>query len=258
MLADVIDSRHLLYMLAWRDIKIRYKQSVMGFMWAILMPCLIVSAGILVRYGFSVASGRSVDVSDLASVALKSVPWAFFVGSIRFATGSLIGNGSLVTKIYFPREVFPLAAILASLFDFMVASGLMIVVLIWARVGIQVELLWFPVLLLLLIVLAAGLGMFLACANLFFRDVKYLVEVFLTFGILFTPVFYEASMFGKWAPILLLNPVGSILEAMDRVVVLHRAPDTFWLVYAACWALGGCLIGWKIFDRAEASFAESI
>jgi lipopolysaccharide transport system permease protein len=258
MLAELIEFRHLLYMLAWRDIKIRYKQSVMGFFWAILMPGLIVTAGILVRYGFSVASGRSVDVSDLASVALKSVPWAFFVGAIRFATNSLTGNSNLVTKIYFPREVFPLAAVFASLFDFTVASGVMLLILIWARVGVQIELLWFPVLLLLLIILAAGTGMFLACANLFFRDVKYLVEVFLTFGILFTPVFYEARMFGKWAPILLLNPIGSILEGMNNVVVLHRAPDTFWLVYAACWALGGCVIGWKIFDRAEASFAESI
>src|SRR5437870_1982501 len=112
MLAEVLEYRQLLYMLAWRDIKIRYKQSIMGFLWAILMPGIIVAAGILVRYAFSMGSHRILDPADLASVSLKSAPWAFFVGSIRFATNSLTGNSNLVTKIYFPREVLPLSAIL--------------------------------------------------------------------------------------------------------------------------------------------------
>lgn len=258
MLSELLEYRHLLYMLAWRDIKIRYKQSAMGFLWAILMPALIITAGVLVRYAFSMGSGRPFNLSDLASVSLKSAPWAFFVSSIRFATGSLTGNSNLVTKIYFPREVFPLAAVLAALFDFAVASGVILLVLIAARVGVSVELLWLPLIILLLVLLTSGLGMFLACANVFFRDVKYLVEVFLTFGILFTPVFYEARMFGKWAPILLLNPVGAILEALNNVVVLHRPPEMFWLSYAAFWSLGGSVVAWKIFDKAEASFAETV
>lgn len=256
--AELKDCRHLIYILAWRDIKIRYKQSVMGFLWAILMPLVIIGAGLLVRYAVSMGSGRALNLADLASVALKSVPWAFFVGSIRFATNSLTGNSNLVTKIYFPREVFPLSAVMASLFDFMVASSLIVAILIWARVGISLQLLWLPVILVLLVLLVVGLGMFLACANLFFRDVKYLVEVFLTFGILFTPVFYEARIFGKWAPLLLLNPIGAILEIMNDVVVLHKPPDLFWVGYAASFSLASVLISWKIFDRTEASFAESI
>ena len=91
MLTELLEYRHLLYMLAWRDIKIRYKQSAMGFLWAILMPGLIITAGVLVRYAFSMGSGHPFKLSDLASVSLKSAPWAFFVGSIRFATGSLTG-----------------------------------------------------------------------------------------------------------------------------------------------------------------------
>jgi ABC-type polysaccharide/polyol phosphate export permease len=125
-------------------------------------------------------------------------------------------------------------------------------------VGVSVYLLWFPVLLLLLILFTTALGMFLSCANLFFRDVKYLVDVFLTFGILFTPVFYDARMVGKWAPLLLLNPVGTILEAMNDVVVRHAAPDYGWLAYAVAWAVLGFLAAWKVFHSAEASFAESI
>src|SRR5574340_1224667 len=151
MIADLIQYRDLLYMLAWRDIKIRYKQSVMGFFWAILMPIIIVGAGILIRFAFSMSSGQSLHLAEIASIALKSLPWAFFVSAIKFSTNSLVGNSNLVTKIYFPREVFPIAAVLASLFDFVVASGVIILVLVLARVGISVYLLWFPVLLLLLI-----------------------------------------------------------------------------------------------------------
>jgi len=258
VLAELFEHRQLLYMLAWRDVKIRYKQSAMGFLWAILMPALIIAAGVLVRYAFSAGSGRRFALSDLAAVTLKSVPWAFFVGAIRFATSSLTGNSNLVTKIYFPREVFPLSAVLAALFDFAVASVAILPVLIAANVGVSLELLWLPLILLLLVLLTTGAGMLLACANVFFRDVKYLVEVFLTFGILFTPVFYEARMFGKWAPVLLLNPVGAILEAMNNVVVLHKPPEILWLTYAACWSLGGLLVAARIFDRAEASFAEVV
>jgi len=258
MIDDLIQYRQLLYMMTWRDIKIRYKQSVMGFLWAILMPALIVAAGVLVKQAFSAASGRPINMLDVASLSLKSLPWAFFVSSLRFATNSLTGNSNLVTKIYFPREIFPFSALLASLFDFGVASVVLVLVLALARVGFSIYLLWLPLFLILLILLTAGLGMLLSCANLFFRDVKYIVEVLLTFGILFTPVFYEARRFGKWAPILLLNPVGSILEAMNDVVILHQAPEYGYLAYSACWAILGFTVSWKIFEKAEAFFAESI
>jgi lipopolysaccharide transport system permease protein len=255
---ELIEYRDLLVMLTWRDIKIRYKQSVMGFFWAILMPLLIVGAGILVRLAFSIGSSQHMNTADLASISLKSLPWAFFVSAIKFGTNSLVGNSNLVTKIYFPREVFPIASVLASLFDATIASAVIILVLVLAKVGVSIHLLWMPVLLLLTIILTAGLAMFLSCANLFFRDVKYLVDVLLTFGIFFTPVFYEARMLHKWAPLLLINPLGALLEAMNDAVVRHQAPSYPWLAYAAAWAILTLWISWRIFDRAEAAFAESI
>jgi lipopolysaccharide transport system permease protein len=256
--AEVYQYRDLLYMLAWRDIRARYKQSVMGYFWAILMPLLIVGAGLLVRFAFSMNSGKHINFADVASITLKSLPWAFFVSAIKFGTNSMVANPNLVTKIYFPREVFPLAAVLASLFDAAIASTLIVLVLFLGKVGVSIYLFWLPVLMVLTLLLTAALAMFLSCANLFFRDVKYLVDVLLTFGILFTPVFYEARMVGKWAPLLLINPIGALLEAMNDVVIHHQAPSYPWLVYAACCALLGLLISWLIFDRAEAKFAESI
>ncbi|HXH51319.1 MAG TPA: ABC transporter permease [Terriglobia bacterium] len=255
---EVLQYRDLLYMLTWRDIKARYKQSMMGFFWAILMPLLIVGAGILVRFAFSMSSGHHINVTDISGIALKSLPWAFFVGAIKFGTNSMVSNPNLVTKIYFPREVFPLAAVLASLFDAVIASSVVIVLLIVSGVGASVQLLWVPLILVLIVLFTAALAMFLSCANLFFRDVKYLVDVTMTFGIFFTPVFYDASMLHKWAPLVLLNPLGALLEALNSAVILHQAPSLPWLGYAAAWAILGLLAAWRIFDRAEASFAETI
>ncbi len=257
-LGEIVEHRDLLYMLTWRDIKARYKQSVMGFFWAILMPLVIVGAGMLVRLAMSVSSKHQINFADFSGIVVKSLPWAFFVGAIKFGTSSIVGNSNLVTKIYFPREVFPLAAVLASLFDAAIASSVTILLLILGRVGVSMQLLWVPLILALIVVFTAAMAMLLSCGNLFFRDVKYLVDVLLTFGIFFTPVFYDARSLGKWAPFLLVNPLSSLLEALNNVVVLHEAPSFSWLGYAALCAVIELFGAWVIFDRAEATFAENI
>ncbi len=250
--------KELLFMLTWRDVKIRYKQSIMGFAWAILMPVLVIGSGLIVMVAFSTISGKPVNKVDVLSIAVKSVPWAFVVSAVRFATNSLVMNKELVTKIYFPREILPYASVLAALFDFLVAESVLAVLLVATRVGASIYLLWVPVLLSLLLLLTSGLAILMACANLFFRDVKYLVEVALTYGIFFTPVFYSASTLGKMGTLLLLNPVGPILESLRDVIILHRSPDFRWLTYSAVWAILGFVISWKIFQKAESSFAESV
>src|SRR5215471_713167 len=130
-LQELSKYRELLYMIAYRDIKVRYKQSVMGVLWAVLMPMLIVTAGIVVRYAYALAAHTSLKTADIAGVAVKSLPWAFLVSSIRLSCNSLIsGNQNLVTKIYFPREILPLAAVMSSLFDFLVASISVVIFLV--------------------------------------------------------------------------------------------------------------------------------
>jgi len=248
----------LLLMLTWRDIKIRYKQSLMGFAWAVLMPVLVIGSGLIVMVAFAAMSGKPINKLDVLSVAVKSVPWAFFVSAVRFATNSLVMNKELVTKIYFPREILPIAAVAANLFDFLLASSVLLLILVGMRIGTSVYLLWVPALLILLVLLTISCGILLACANLFFRDVKYLVEVLLTYGVFFTPVFYSASMLGKWGFILLVNPVGPVLESLKNTIILHRAPDLPWLAYSAAWGIFGFLLAWNIFQKAEGSFAESI
>ena len=257
-LRDLYHYRELLYMFSYRDIKVRYKQSIMGLLWAVLMPVLIVSAGVIVRYGYALASGKLLDMGDVASVAVKSLPWAFLVSSVRFSCNSLIANQNLVTKVYFPKEVFPIAAVLASLFDLVVASGAVAIFLLIAHTGWSAQLAWVPLLLLIMIILTLGIGMIVSAASLFFRDVKYVVEVLLTFGIFFTPVLYDIRMFGDKGKWLLLNPVAPILEGFSACIVRHQPPDLAWLAYSISFGFAALLVGFVFFKHLEPAFAESI
>ena len=257
-LRELYRHRELLYMIAYRDIKVRYKQSIMGFLWAMLMPILIVSSGVVVRYAYAIASHASLQTADIASVAVKSLPWAFLVSSIRFSCLSLINNKELVTKIYFPKEIFPMAAVMASSFDLLVASGALIVFLVAVQIGWSVYLVWVPLLLLTMLLLTVGAGMIVAAASLYFRDVKFIVEVFLTFGIFFTPVFYDVAMFGNKAKWLLLNPISPLLDGFSAAVARHQSPDPSWFAYSLTVALLSFVGGYVFFKHLEPGFAESI
>lgn len=250
--------RDLLYMLSRRDITIKYKQSIMGFLWAILMPVLITSAGVVVKAAMAHISNRTLNITDVLPVAVKAAPWAFFVASIRFATQSLTANFNLVTKIAFPKAVFPLSAVASQLFDFAIAAVVIGAILVFSPISPGLHLLWVPPLIALLIAQATGFALLLSSANLFFRDVKYLVEVVLTFAVFFTPVFYSVAMFGERGKLLLLNPVAPILEGLDAAIVRGQTPDLLWTGYAAGWALLLLTIPPTIFVRLEPKFAESV
>jgi lipopolysaccharide transport system permease protein len=250
--------RDLLYMLSRRDVTVKYKQSIMGILWAILMPMLITSAGVVVKIAMAQMSGKAIAFHDVLPVAIKAAPWAFFVASLRFSTQSLSNNHNLVTKIAFPRAVFPLSSVASQLFDFAIAATVIVVIVACSPISPTVHLLWVPVLLALLIAQVAGLALLLSAANLFFRDVKYLVEVVLTFAIFFTPVFYSVALFGDRGKYLLLNPVAPLLEGLDAAVVQGHAPDAFWTLYAAGWAVLLLLVTPALFLRLEPKFAESV
>jgi ABC-type polysaccharide/polyol phosphate export permease len=267
--------RGLLYELMRRDIRIRYKQAVMGLVWAVLMPVLIVTAGALVRVAMAFVGGRPLVPQEVMGIAMKAVPWSFFVGALGFALNSLTGNSNLVTKIYFPREVLPLAATLAQVADSAIGLTALLVASLVFGVHFGWASLWAPVLLVLLIAFTAGSALVVSCANLFFRDVKYIVQVLLSFGIFFTPVFFEPEMFGPLgARLMMLNPLAPILEGLRLSVVydhnlLRPLVETgrgasvlvwtpWYLVSTAAWAVVMLMGGLVFFHRSEAKFAEYV
>ena len=257
-LAEIVTRRDLLVMLVWREIKVKYKQSVMGFLWAILMPALIVSAGVIVKYAFASLSAKPLQTSDVISVAVRSVPWAFFVSSIRFSSTSLVSNANLVTKIYMPRVIFPIAAVLSQLIDLAMATVVLAIFLVFTGAHVSIEMLWLPLLLAIMVLLVTGFSIFLSAAALFLRDVKYIVEVIMTFAIFFTPVFYDVSMLGKWAHILLLNPVAPLLEGISAAVLGRPMVLGGWVLYSAVVAVVGFMGALAFFKRTEPYFAESV
>jgi lipopolysaccharide transport system permease protein len=250
--------RELLYLFTWRDIRIRYKQSVMGLLWAILMPMVIVGAGALVRIAAARWSGTTVTVQDMASVMVRAVLWSFVISSIRFGTNSLTVNANLVTKIAFPKEVFPIAAVLSCLFDFFVATLVTVFVLVFIGIPMTIASLWFIPLVIVAAIQVIGLTLILSAANLFFRDVKFLIEIFLTYAIFFTPVLYPVSAVGHWKSLVMLNPVSPLLEASSDAVISGRAPGLLWTGYSLVVSLILMVFGYWLFKQLEEKFAESI
>ena len=217
--------------------------------------------------------GAPPCLEELAGIAVKAIPWSFFVGSMGFATASLVGNANLMTKIYFPREMLPLAATLAQSFDSTIGTVALLIVCPLVGVHFGLGLFWAPLLAACVFLFTAGAALLAGCANLFLRDVKYLVQVLLTFGIFFTPVFFEPYMFGRLgARVMMLNPLAPLLEGLrlsvvynhqlldTMVVTTARGPVVAWspwyLAYSVTCAVVIFFVGLLVFHRAENKFAE--
>lgn len=271
---EVWRARELLTQLVLRDIRVRYKQAIMGFAWAILMPLVIVLAGTMIRVAMATVSGRPLVPAMIGGTAVKGLIWAFFSGALGTTTQSLLANKSLVTKLYFPREVLPLSSVAAQCVDTSIGAAALLLALPFLGLTVSPQLLWLPVLLLLLLLLTVAVGLFTSCANLFFRDVKYIVQVVLTFGIFLTPVFFEPVMLGPLGGrLLMLNPISPIIEGvrlavidghnlLETLVVYNRRGvgvlswTPWYLVYTATVALLGLVGSMRLFRRSAVVFAE--
>lgn len=273
IIGELWDSRDLVVQFMLRDIMIRYAQAVMGFAWALVMPMLIVGAGLIFRVVLSTLSNSPIEGASVASLAAKAVPWAFFSGGLTQATQSLLAHANLIGKVYFPRESIPVASVFSQAPDLLVSLLVVLIVLPIVGVSIQMTTLWVIVLLLLLVVFTIGWALILSCSNLFFRDVKYILQVALNFGVFATPVFFEPQMLGpKGAKIMLALPLSPFIQGMDVAAVRghnlleplilnsSKGPVTVW----APWMLGYGLVvstalavvGLLIFRRASGKFAE--
>lgn len=274
MVRDVYRYRELLWALTQRDIRIRYKQAAFGVAWAFFMPVLAIAAGLLFRLVLAFFSQQPLTAMQVSGVMVKTLPWLLFASIVNGASNSLLGNSGLIGKIYFPREVVPLSSILSSLVDFAISLGGLILlmtlgslVLTGSAVAWTPWLLAAPLLLGLLVLLGLGLGLFLAAANLFLRDVKYIVQVMIQFGMFFSLVYFqvdELPTIHRWGmeiplgKLLFVNPVAPILESLRCVCIQGTLPLEFWpwLGYSALVALIMLQLACVVFERAEFLFAE--
>ena len=256
-LLEVLHYRGLLWNLILRDIRIRYKQALLGIGWAIFQPlCLM----ILFSFVFSKVSKVNTGEIPYPVFAFAGlVPWQFFQMGIATATGSLVQNMALVTKIYAPRQVFPLAAISSKLIDLGVAFVVLLLLMIYFRIPLYSTVLWLPFILCVQLIFMTGLGLISAMGNLFYRDVGYVMNTFLTLWMFATPVVYPLPPDGLIGQILFrVNPMTSILIAYRDVLLRGISPNwaDFGPSFLVC--LSVFVVGWYCFSRLQYLFAERI
>jgi lipopolysaccharide transport system permease protein len=255
MVTEVVEYRELLYLLTWRDILLRYKQSIMGFGWAVLMPLTNTAIFWII---FTRVAPLKTDLPYPIYAYTGLLAWNLFAASLKFSVTSLTSNGALVTKVYFPRELLPLAAILVSLVDFFVGALVLIPLMLYYGVSVHWTLAFVPVILIVHVVFTAGIALLLAMSNLFYRDVKYLFEFIITFWMFATSVVYPVQKIGGWAgEVLLLNPMTPIVDAYRSTILIGKlpGPNFGWAALAAFVLL---ILAWSLFHRAEFKFAESV
>lgn len=263
---ELLRFRQLLVSLAWRDVRVRYKQSLLGLAWAVLLPVAMMLV-------FTFVFTRAVDVRGRLGepmpyalfVFTGLVPWTFFAQSLTGCANALVANRNLVTKVYFPREVFPLSAVASGLLDFAIALGVLAGLGIYfhltgawhIRVGWTLLLL--PAVVLVQTILTVGLGMLLAMANVFYRDVRQGVGVVVQLWMFLSGVVVPVPNDGSQLSALLSwNPMVPLMQAYRDCLLHGRMPDRSSFCYAILVALLVLAAGWICFRRASRRFAEVI
>ncbi|MDR3763974.1 MAG: ABC transporter permease [Acidobacteriota bacterium] len=257
LLAELWQYRELIYFLVWRDVMVRYKQTVLGLMWAVLQPLIIALTLSLFLGRLAHLSSDGLPYPVFAYSAM--ILWQLFSQALTGASNSMLENERLVTKSYFPRLVIPIAAVLASLLDFAVALVVLVGFLAWFRVAVSWTLLLLPCFVLLTVVIASGVGFLLAALNVRYRDVRYTLAFLVQFWFLATPIAYSSSVvpqrFRFWYG---LNPMVGVVEAF-RWSLRGAGPAPLVLLAISCAvALLLLLIGLAYFQHAENTFADTI
>lgn len=216
--------RELVYFLAWRDVKVRYKQTVLGVLWAVLQPLftMVVFTLLFGQLAKIPTDGLPGPVFYFSAL----VPWIYFSSTVSNAGMSLVANSTLLTKIYFPRIILPAAAALSNMMDFLISSVFLIGFVLYYGMPLGWSLLLWPVLVVLLTLLSFSLGTIFAALNVKYRDIKYALPFFIQLLMFATPIIYPASMIPerfRW--ILALNPLSGVIEAFRYSVAPLRAPD---------------------------------
>jgi homopolymeric O-antigen transport system permease protein len=256
MLQEQVDFRELLYQMTRRDLMLRYKQTVMGFGWAIFSPLINT---IIFTVIFTQAAPLNVGMPYPIYAYCGQLAWNFFASSLRFSVNSLTANINLVAKVYFPREIFPFSAVVVSAVDFAVGSIVLVGMMIWYRVPVTFAIAFLPVIIVVHVLFTAGIALLLAMANLFYRDVKYLFEVGITMLMFASSALYPVTEFkDPLKTILQLNPMTSIIDAYRAVLLRGTLPDLGALAWAAAVAVIILSAGWLTFHRSEYRFAEYI
>ncbi|MGD9901830.1 MAG: ABC transporter permease [Vicinamibacterales bacterium] len=255
-LGDLWAYRELLWFLVWRDVKVRYKQTVLGAGWAVIQPFLTMVVFSLFFGRLAQMPSDGVPYPIFAYTAL--VPWTFFANGLAQSANSLVGSANLIRKVYFPRLVIPIAAVLAEGVDFCLACAVLVGMMLYFGLTPTANVVWLPAFVLLLVMTSLGVGLWLSALNVQYRDVRYVVPFIAQFWLFSTPVAYPSSLLDEpWRTFYGINPMVGVVEGFRWALLGASAPGPLLAVSAV--ASSAMLVsGAMYFRRMERRFADVV
>jgi lipopolysaccharide transport system permease protein len=256
-LGEVWAYRELLYFFVWRDVKVRYKQTVIGVAWVVLQPLL--TMGVFTLFFGRLAKLPSDGLAYPVFYFCALVPWNYFATALQSCTAVVVDNQRVITKVFFPRLVLPLSAVVSGLVDF--AIGFVVLGVVLAFYGIRPGLaaLWLPVLLLLAVLTALGIGLWMSALNALYRDVKYVVPFLVQFWMFASPVAYPTSLVPqRWRWLYGLNPMAGVIDGFRWALTGHGQPPGPLLLASSGMVVAVVMGGLFFFQRMEGAIADRV
>jgi len=249
--------RELLFFLVWRDIKVKYKQTVLGIGWAVIQPffTMVVFSIFFGKIAKMPSDGVPYPIFSYAAL----VPWIFFANSLSSASNSLVGESNLIKKVYFPRLVIPISSVVSGTMDFLLSFLLLIALMIYWNIVPTVATIWLPVFTVLAMVTALGVGLWLSALNVQFRDIRYIIPFLIQIWLFATPIVYPSSLLPEsWRILYGLNPMVGVVEGFRWALLGTSGPPGLMLLVSVAVSVGLLLSGALYFRKMENTFADVI
>jgi lipopolysaccharide transport system permease protein len=257
---ELWEYRELVYFFVWRDIKIRYKQTVIGAAWAVLQPFLTMLIFSLFFGALAHIPSQGLPYPIFYYSAL--LPWMYFAASLQNATNTIVENQRVITKVYFPRLALPISAVFSGLVDFAISFLMFVAMMAYYHIHPTLAVLWMPVFLLMAVLTALGMGLWLSALNAIYRDVRYVVPFLVQFWMFASPVVYPSSLVSakwpKWAWLYGLNPMVGVIEGFRWSLTGHGDPPGRLALISSGVVLVVLLSGLAYFQRMETTIADVV
>jgi len=250
--------RELFYFLAWRDILVRYKQTVIGIAWSVLRPLLAMLVFTVVFGGLAKLPSNGVPYPVMVFSAM--LPWQFFASALTESSMSLVNNSHLLTKVYFPRLIVPAGAVVVGLVDFFISCTVLAGIMAWYRFVPDVRIVLLPFFLALALAASLGMGLWFAALNIKYRDFRYIVPFLVQLGLYVSPVGFSSSIVPeRWRLLYFLNPMVGVIDGFRWAIAGDAFPVTLPGLALSLFAVGAVLVGGVVyFRRVERSFADVV
>jgi lipopolysaccharide transport system permease protein len=256
-LSELWTYRELLYFLIWRDVKVRYKQTVIGIGWAILQPLLTMVVFTMIFGNFAKIPSDGLPYPVFAFTAL--LPWNLFAGALNRCTLSLVGSANLITKVYFPRLIVPVSAIISGIIDFAIAFVFLLGIMLWFHIALTWDAIALPIFLLLTLITALAVGLWLSALNVRYRDVGQAIPFLIQIWMFLSPVAYPASLVPeKWRLLYSLNPMAGVIEGFRWALLGKESPDFKVIAVSTAVVVALLFSGLVYFKRIERTFADVV